>query len=157
MKRWGGKWDRWTVIALVVGLLLVAGLGVAAVLKEPASTAAAPKPAKVEALPGRTEKKIVLTEEGAARLGLQTQPVAAATAGKRAITTIPYSALMYLPDGSTWAYTPTDHPLAFVRHPVQVTAIQGDKVLLAQGPAAGTPVVTVGVAELYGAETGVGK
>jgi hypothetical protein len=30
-------------------------------------------------------------------------------------------------------------------------------VVLVDGPAAGTKVVTVGVAELYGADTGIGK
>jgi hypothetical protein len=38
-----------------------------------------------------------------------------------------------------------------------VDHIQGDLVVLQEGPAAGTSVVTVGAVELYGADTGVGK
>ncbi len=35
--------------------------------------------------------------------------------------------------------------------------IEGDTVLLLEGLAPGTMVVTFGAAELYGAETGIGK
>jgi len=39
---------------------------------------------------------------------------------------------------------------------VEVADIQGDDVTLATGPAAGEEVVTVGSAELFGVEQGVG-
>jgi hypothetical protein len=48
-------------------------------------------------------------------------------------------------------------PLTYVREPITVDYIEGDMVVLVDGPAAGTEVVTVGVAELYGADTGIGK
>lgn len=69
---------------------------------------------------------------------------------------IPYAALLYDPTGKTWVYTnPTE--LVFVRQPILIETIAGDDVILGDGPPTGTPVVTVGAAELYGAEFGVGK
>jgi hypothetical protein len=69
---------------------------------------------------------------------------------------IPYSALIYDLDGSTWIYV-SPEPLVFMRQPVTVDFIEGDRAILSDGPSAGTIVATVGVAELYGADTGVGK
>jgi hypothetical protein len=69
---------------------------------------------------------------------------------------IPYSALIYDLDGSTWIYV-SPKPLVFVRQPVTVDFIEGDRAILSDGPQVGETVVTVGVAELYGADTGVGK
>jgi multidrug efflux pump subunit AcrA (membrane-fusion protein) len=69
---------------------------------------------------------------------------------------VPYSALLYDLDGSTWIYV-SPEPLVFMRQPVTVDFIEGDRVILSDGPSAGTIVATVGVAELYGADTGVGK
>ena len=69
---------------------------------------------------------------------------------------IPYSAVIYDLTGDTWVYT-SPEPLTFVRQPVTVDYIEGDTAVLVDGPDAGTLVATVGVAELYGADTGVGK
>jgi len=69
---------------------------------------------------------------------------------------IPYAALIYDLTGETWVYT-SPEPLTFVRQPITVDYIDGDKAVLVDGPAAGTLVATVGVAELYGIDTGVGK
>lgn len=69
---------------------------------------------------------------------------------------IPYAAVLYDPAGNTWVYT-NPSELVFVRQPIQIETITGDDVILGDGPPAGTAVVTVGAAELYGAEFGVGK
>ena len=45
----------------------------------------------------------------------------------------------------------------FKREPIDVERIDGDVAVVRSGPAAGTPVVTVGAAELWGFEFGVGK
>jgi hypothetical protein len=58
--------------------------------------------------------------------------------------------------GGTWVYT-SPEPLTFVRQPITVDYIEGDTVVLLDGPPTGTELATVGVAELYGADTGVGK
>ena len=70
--------------------------------------------------------------------------------------TIPYAAVLYDAKGNAWVYT-NPQPLVFIRQPVQIDTIAGDKVILVAGPPAGTAVVTVGGAELFGAEFGVGK
>ncbi|HEX6867287.1 MAG TPA: hypothetical protein VF119_00710, partial [Candidatus Limnocylindrales bacterium] len=59
------------------------------------------------------------------------------------------------PEGATWAYT-NPEGLLFVRAPISVERIVGDLAILSEGPPAGTLVVTVGGAELWGAEHGVG-
>jgi hypothetical protein len=69
---------------------------------------------------------------------------------------VPYSAVIYDLNGNTWVYV-SPEPLVFVREPITIDYIQGDMAILSEGPAIGTEVATVGVAELYGADTGVGK
>jgi hypothetical protein len=68
----------------------------------------------------------------------------------------PYAAVIYGLQGDTWLYT-NPEPLTFVREPVTIDYIDGDLAILAEGPPAGTVVVTAGAAELYGTEFGVGK
>lgn len=69
---------------------------------------------------------------------------------------VPFSSLLYDINGETYVYI-SPEPLKFLRVPVVVERIEDDKVILEEGPAAGTNVVTVGAVELYGADTGVGK
>jgi hypothetical protein len=68
---------------------------------------------------------------------------------------VPYAAVIYDVQGELWVYT-SPAPLTFVRHPIQVEYIEGDQAILLEGPAIGTPVVTVGAAELFGLEFGIG-
>jgi hypothetical protein len=74
-----------------------------------------------------------------------------APAGTGAREVIPYSAVVYDTDGSTWTYVNTA-PRTYVRAPITVAAISGNIALLSAGPPAGTAVVTVGAAELLGTE-----
>lgn len=69
---------------------------------------------------------------------------------------VPFSSLLYDINGETYVYI-SPEPLHYLRVPVIVERIEDDKVILEEGPAAGTNVVTVGAVELYGADTGVGK
>lgn len=69
---------------------------------------------------------------------------------------VPYAAILYDLDGNTWVYT-NPEPLVFVRQAVSVDFIEDGLVYLTDGPAAGTRVVTVGGAELYGTEVGLSK
>jgi len=107
------------------------------------------EPAKLEAIEGKGEEfqRVTLTEEGAARVDLHTGTVT--RAGKH--KAIPYSALIYTGDVKTFVYT-TAKPLTFEREPVTVDRIEGNRVLLSDGPPAGTKVVTRGATEVYGAE-----
>ena len=94
---------------------------------------------------------VILSYEAAKRIGIKTENVRD-EAGQKVI---PYSAVIYEPDGSTWAYT-NPKSLTFVRERIVVDRIDGAQTILSDGPSVGTAVVTVGAAELFGAETGVG-
>ena len=68
---------------------------------------------------------------------------------------VPYSSLLYDADGRTWVYV-SPEPLSYVREEVEVDYILGDRVFLTDGPEKGTPVVSVGAAEVFGTEFEVG-
>lgn len=69
---------------------------------------------------------------------------------------VPLSALVYDAQGGTWLYQRVDS-VTFVRRRVDIARVDGGRAILARGPAAGTVVVTAGVAELFGTEFGAGK
>lgn len=94
-----------------------------------------------------------LTPRAAERLDIQTTTVQAGEGEQRLI---PYSAVVYMPDGSSWTYVKSTG-LEFVRGSINVEAVRGDTAILSEGPAPGTEVVTVGVSELWGVEGGVGE
>ena len=135
----------------------VAGLvvGAAVALAGCASTTAAEAPpATVTQVAGSQIPRLQLTDRAIQRLGIVTRPVAEAPAaagstGQRKI--IPYPAVVYDTDGSTWVYVNTAAG-TYRRQPITVAAIQGDVAVLASGPAVGAAVVTVGAAELLGTE-----
>ena len=134
--------------------LSVAGLviGAAAILAGCATaTPAETPPAVIKPVAGSQIPQLQLTERAVQRLGIVTQPVRQTTAGRTAHEVIPYSAVVYDHDGSTWTYVNTA-ARTYERKPITVTEIDGAAALLSAGPAAGTPVVTVGGAELLGTE-----
>ena len=135
--------------------LSVAGLviGAAAMLAGCATaTPAETPPAQIKPVAGSQIPQLQLTEQAVHRLGIVTQPVRpTTTAGHAAREFIPYSAVVYDTDGSTWTYVNTA-ARTYERKPITVTEIDGAAALLSAGPAAGTPVVTVGGAELLGTE-----
>ncbi len=69
---------------------------------------------------------------------------------------VSYSAVIYDIHGGAWIY---EHlPLhKFIRRRVEVDYVADDTAVLRRGPVPGTRIVTVGVAELFGTEFGVGK
>jgi hypothetical protein len=105
-------------------------------------------PSTLEEIEGSELKRVILTQKAADRIGLQTVPVS----GK----IVPYSAVIYDIEGQTWIYT-NPAPLTFVRALIVIDRIEGDQAFLSQGLETDDPIVTVGVAEIYGAETGVSK
>ena len=137
-------------VCLLASLLVVVPLLVAAC--SGSSEDAATEPATVEPVDGTDLSKVTLTQEAADRLAVQTASVEGGAGGQ---IVMPYAALVYSPTGETWAYT-NPEGLTFVREEIVVDRIDGDRALLSKGPAPGTKVATVGVAELYGAESGVG-
>jgi hypothetical protein len=107
------------------------------------------EPYQLEVIEGSDFQRVILTEKAAQRLDIQTAPMGAGNV-------IPYAAVLYGLNGETWTYT-NPEPLVFVRQPIVIDHIDGDMVVLSEGPDAGTAVVIIGVAELYGAEVGVKK
>ena len=131
---------------LIIAVLLVAGL----------LSACAPKsesvekisPSKLEPIEGTDLSRVILTEKAAQRIDVQTASVSG--------NTVPYAAVIYDIEGNTWVYT-NPAPLTFVRAPIVIDRIEGDTAFLSEGLGTGINVVTVGVAEIYGTETGVSK
>jgi hypothetical protein len=140
--------NRWMLVAVVLLAVPLVACG-----QETAEAGHEP-PAVVEPVEGQAVSRITLSQRAAERLGIETDPVQEATADGQQ-TTIPYGAVLYDAEGVTWAYT-SPEPLVFVREEIVVDRIDGDRALLSKGPPSGTPVVTVGAAELWGVETGVG-
>lgn len=134
----------------MLGVLVVVSMTIAA-CGSPASKPAAEAAVTVDKIEGSDLKKLTLSEHAAQRLGLTTAEVTAS--GPE--TTVPYSAILYDKKGATWAYT-NPEGLVFVRAEVTVDRVTQGVAYLGEGPAAGTKVVTVGAAELWGVETGVG-
>jgi hypothetical protein len=135
--------------------LFSAGLviGAAAILAGCATaTPAETPPALIKQVAGSQIPQLQLTERAVQRLGIVTQPVRqATTAGQPAHEVIPYSAVVYDTDGSTWTYVNTA-ARTYERKPITVAEIDGETALLSAGPTAGLAVVTVGAAELLGTE-----
>jgi hypothetical protein len=117
------------------------------------------EPAKVEHTAGSEISKLTLTEKAMERLGVKTTPIVEGKIEGAADDTprpfVPYSAVMYVPNGDTFVYT-SPSPRTFVRQPVHIDYIERDVAVLKDGPPTGTQVVSVGAAELFGTEFGVG-
>jgi hypothetical protein len=142
-------WHRipWLVAALIALPLLLMGCGGGS-----SEAAEDNGPAYVEAVEGTDLSTVTLTAKAVERLAIETATVETNGTGK----VIPYSAVLYSPTGETWAYV-SPKSLTFVRYSIVVDRIDGDKAYLSEGPTAGTKVATVGIAELYGAESGLGQ
>jgi predicted small secreted protein len=135
--------NRWILFILIIASLTLSACGA------PEQGAGEKiSPSKLEPIEGTDLSKVILTEKAAERIDIQTvQP-----SGNQ----IPYAAVIYDIEGNTWVYT-NPEPLVFVREPIEVDSIEGDMAILSKALEANTAVVTVGVAELWGTETGVSK
>jgi len=140
--------DRWILVFLTT---LALAVGACAQSSEPETTSDA-GPAHIEDIAGSEVKRVTLTDEAADRIGVQTVPVAAADGGR---VKVPSATVLFDQQGRTWVFTEPEHDV-FVRAPVTVIGTNGEDTILSTGPVADTPVVTVGVPELYGTELGVG-
>lgn len=135
---------------------------VAAALHLPASRAMAASPAEatkvgvgpvqIQSIDGSKLRRVTLTQKAAERLDIKAGQVTEEPSGRKVA---PYASIFYDLAGEAWVYT-NPAPLTYVRYGVEVEAIKGADAYLKSGPPAGTQVVTVGVAQLYGAEKGVG-
>ena len=144
--------NRWVVVTLSILMALV----LVACSDESGNSSDQPKPAYVELIEGTGINRVILTEKAAQRLDIQTTPVREDQVDGVSRLVIPYAAILYDLSGATWIYT-NPEPFIFIRELVTVDRIDGDLAVLTEGPPAGTAVAVVGVAELYGIDTGVGK
>jgi hypothetical protein len=142
---------------LVSGMLLVVICLTLVACGGSNEAAAKEAPAKVEAIEGSEYKLITLTERAAERLGIASEAVREEAVDGATKKVVPYASVIYGVHGETWAYMRNSDSLSFVRVPLTVERIEGDLAILTEGPELGTEVITVGAAELYGADTGVGK
>jgi hypothetical protein len=144
--------NRWFItVLLILATLLVAacsGSSAAATKIEPAHLELIDEAAKIN--------RVTLTEKAVERLDIQTDAVREEQLDGAARMVVPYSSILYDLHGETWLYT-NPEPNTYIRAPITVEYIDGDMVVLTEGPALGTTVVTVGAAELFGTDTGVGK
>jgi multidrug efflux pump subunit AcrB len=141
---------RAAVGAAVMGLAVAAALSGCAASS---STASQPPTSKLVQVPGSPVPNVVLTPQGAQRIGLETVPV---TAGQSGEATFPYSALLYEPNGQAAVYVVSGQ-LTFTRHFVDVDSITGNTVFVRSGVTSGERVVTDGAEELLGVQNGVGE
>src|SRR5215472_11180345 len=82
-----------------------------------------PPPATVKSIPGSAVKQLLLTPQAIHRLGITSVAVRTAQATldgrKGTYRVIPYSAVVYDNDGSTWAFVNTG-PRIFIRQHITV-------------------------------------
>jgi hypothetical protein len=124
-----------------------AGLSLSACSEVSEPTEAGYDPSKLEAVDGSELKRVTFTAEGAQRTGLRTSRVRRSGDG----LVVDYEALIYDGTGKPYVYT-SPKALTFQRAAVEIERIEGDRVLLTDGPPAGTRIVTVGASLVYGSE-----
>lgn len=110
------------------------------------------EPLRKEPVEGTDLTRLVLSARAAERLDIQSIPVARDGRG----LLVPAGAVLVDAQGAFWVYT-RPRPLVFLRQPVILDRFEGETALLKDGPDEGMEVVTLGAAELFGAEFGIGK
>lgn len=156
----------------IVGIIALGILGIAIAAKGPADlenlvlttlmgnaavgeTSGLP-PANIEPIAGTELNRVILSEQAAKRTDVQTALVAEQQIDGVKRLTVPFAAVLYDVHGGAWVYA-NPEPLTFVRAPIVIERIVGDTVVLSKGPDVGARVVTVGAAELSGAEKNIGS
>jgi hypothetical protein len=149
------------VVAAALSVATLAGCG------SSQRTSPPPPPATLESVPGTASVRVHLTADAADALGLRTATIVQQVVGGRpqlaalgatipaVRLTVPASAVVYRPTGAAYVFVVVG-PLAYQREPVVVDYLVNDEAVLVSGPPDGTPVITVGAAEVLGAELGVG-
>jgi hypothetical protein len=139
-------------------VVVAAGLAMAGCATASGTSAGGPDeaPARVEQVPKGEIPAVTLSSDAAERIGLQTGTVREENVEGVPRKVVPYSAVLYDPKGDAYAFA-ASAPLVFKRAKLVVDTITGDRVVLVDGPSAGTTVVTVGASELFGAEVEIGE
>ena len=153
MKRLGINRERRRQLrAACAGLVLIAGVVSLSACGGASSgydyeTASHHDPAELEPIKGTDVNRVIIDAEGVERAGIQTAPIRQNGQG----TVMPHSAVIYDAEGHTYTYT-SPEPRTYVRQKIVIDDVVGDSVMLFDGPPAGTEVVTVGAALVYGSE-----
>jgi hypothetical protein len=138
-------------------LLAALSLGAAACARADTGAESPGDSVRLEPVQGTELSKVILSQRAAERLGIRTDRVRLQRqpgAGTRKV--IAHGAVLYDEHGDTWTFT-SPAPLTFLRQKIDIDYITGRIVVVRDGPPVGTTVVTVGAAELLGAELGVGE
>ena len=114
----GARVMRWLVGALIVAAIAVALVSARSGTTTDEAVAGGGEPSRVVPIAGTDVSRVTLSARAAARLGIRTAPVTRHGARK----VIPYSAVLYDPEGRTFTYT-SPRPLVFVRRPIGVQRI----------------------------------
>ncbi|MFN2488967.1 MAG: hypothetical protein ABR529_04375 [Actinomycetota bacterium] len=132
---------------LAAGLaLLVCGFALPA-CSEVESNVRETYPYKSEPIKGSDINRVTMADETADLIPVETTSVR--RDGKRKV--VPHGALIYNPDGDTFVYG-KPKPKTYIRVPVEVVDVEGDRAVLSAGPPVGTTIVTLGAAELLATE-----
>ena len=142
---------RWP---LVLPAIAAVALPLAACSDEPTATKTVPY--ELVASESNEINTGVLSQRASERLVMETAAVSEQTVDGSTRLTVPYAAIIYDTIGDTWVYVHPE-PLSYRRAPITIDYIEGDLVVLEDGPEPGTEVAITSVAELYGTDTGVGK
>ena len=94
--------------------------------------------------------RLTLTEKAAERIGIETVTVEEVD-GRSVVSS---DAVIVDASGNRYVYANPER-LLFTREPISVENENDGLAWLTDGPPAGTRVVTIGAAELHGAETGI--
>jgi multidrug efflux pump subunit AcrA (membrane-fusion protein) len=137
--------------ALALGALAVVGVAGCSTASA-TGTGVVNAPDKVVPVAGTSVSRVILSSQSANRLGIVTRRVSRLPGD--GATVVPVSAVLYTQDGKTWIYT-NPQPFNYIRQQVTLGPVDNDLWQLTSGPAPGTNVVTIGGAELLGAEQGV--
>ena len=143
------KRSRAWIVALMCALLVLSGCSKASKEADTYDTAT------LENVSGSPLKRVTLSNDAVRRIGLETVTVGE-QAGSPSRRTVPYAALLYDPEGTTWVFTRVGENV-FLRSRIVIDRIIGDTVIVSEGPASGSIIVTTGAAELYGAESTFGE
>ncbi|MEU0404300.1 efflux RND transporter permease subunit [Streptomyces sp. NPDC006197] len=149
---------RWAAGLSAAGVLLAGGASLSACADPQSSAAPAAEhseepPAEIEEVEEGKIPHLTLAEDTVHRIHLTTEPLRQAPldgAGPPQ-TLIPLKAVVYDPEGKTFAFT-NPKPFVYLRTPVELGRFGKDDAVVKSGLTAGTPVVTVGAAELLGIE-----
>jgi hypothetical protein len=139
-KRWFG-FARWVVMFSVAGLQLSA-------CQQKAEAPAQIIPTTRGEYAGPAIHRVRLTAKRAEELGIKTARVREEQISGALRKVIPAAAVVHDQQGNTWMFKNPDS-LVFVRERIRVDNIAGDLAVLAEGPAAGTAIVTAGATQLF--------